>query len=973
MPVQTDHGIGLSWPKDFEAILPLIRREWGIGDQLYLNRMLGKGRSGALVYIADVSSSDFRGQAILKLDHVSHSSEQEKLEGELHAQAIKDAPEFAAAHLPRIIHSLHNDDVLAILSTIAGRGLEYADPLYDLSHDRQLEVIRHVSLGLLEEWNADYGLSSGLQMPQALLRSWLDHRIDPALGGRIHSFLQDDCQISPDTPTILYNGHWYPNPLAFYDQAIETPERLQLRAVMGHVHNDLHGDNLLVGQREQQEPHADPSYYLIDLAMYQSKQYLLFDHAYFEFTTLLANRGQGSAEDWEAVVAQVRRYRSDVETELRTDDFGLIEIIETVRKGVADWVNSHEADRLSFMESQQILARVAVGLSFSHKRLSNDQRKKAFYFAAVNLKDYLRLNRVDWPKHGQELFIERTDAGQAPVHVSAKQTTIPIPSGARPAPAPPVPAPSRNRFTLISLVVAAIAGLALFAAVLGLRDGQLPGPAEVVSTDDALKALSADNGDISQRPSVAVMPFTNANQTFGDNFADGLTIEIINVLARTGQVRIPGFASAMKFKNEDADVRQVGEALNVEYVVEGTVEQINDQVRIAVNVYDAATGNLVWNGLFNESKERVFKAQEDLAKAIGNALSVTLDVSSETLAANRTQDSEAYHAYVRGISLLEQRGDALVRSIALLERAVELEPDFAAAWAALSIAYNIAPTYLRVAGGEQVRPSVYYRRSKNAALKALDLDPELSEVQHAAGNMYQRDRQWIQSERAYQRALELDPANHRAMQDYGGLLQTVGKPKQALELLERAKALDPNNDLYRLMLARLSFQLSETEEEVAEIEAIFRETPSLRELAFRPIIAAGARVGELDKARDLIVSCVTCTQRFRSRALSLINSAGVVPAKEIYEAYRDEPYLTYMFLYRYGDLDVALDLFEYNALESNYRLQYFTVPWGMINIVGSADRFDEIVEDMGLVTYWRRNGWSPMCEPTPTGPRCQRK
>ena len=98
-----------------------------------------------------------------------------------------------------------------------------------------------------------------------------------------------------------------------------------------------------------------------------------------------------------------------------------------------------------------------------------------------------------------------------------------------------------------------------------------------------------------------------------------------------------------------------------------------------------------------------------------------------------------------------------------------------------------------------------------------------------------------------------------------------------------------------------------------------------------------------------------------------------MPAKEIYEAYRDEPYLTYMFLYRYGDLDVALDLFEYNALESNYRLQYFTVPWGMINIVGSADRFDEIVEDMGLVTYWRRNGWSPMCEPTPTGPRCQRK
>ncbi|MEM7075005.1 MAG: tetratricopeptide repeat protein [Pseudomonadota bacterium] len=974
MPSPTDHRRGLGWPDAFQSILPLLRSKWGMGDQVLLSRVLGNGRSGALVYVVDVSTKNFEGQAILKLEEVSDSGRQEKLEAALHAEAITDSPEFAALHLPRLLQSLHHEDKLAILSTIAGRALEYADPWHDLSFDRQLEVIRHVSVAMLEDWNAGYSLSPGLLMPQDLLRGWLGYRIDPRNGGRIHGFIQDECGIPCTSPSILVNGHWYPNPLAFCDSVVEVPERLQLRGALGHTHNDFHGFNLLVGKPEGQSTTEGPDYYLIDLAMYQSKTFLLYDHAYFEFTTLLANRGERSAEDWEAAIAPLRRYRHDVDVELKTDDHGLIEIIETLRAGVSNWINTHEADRLAYMESQDLLARVAVGLNFTHKRLPADMRRKAFFYAAANLKDYLKFNRIKWPKHGEELVISKhRSAPKTPSAVMPASGVgtdgapdnagrpVPPPAPATPGAATPAPASGSTggRTGVTGLVIAAVLALAVIAVfgwdTIAARFGT------GMASDPAQTEDSAPASGEPPPVSVAVMPFTNANQGVQDDFADGLTIEIIDVLASTKQLRVPGYSSSSKFRGSLEDTALIGRELGVDYIAEGTVSQVNDDVRISVNLLAASTGDQIWSGKFEENKDNVFQAQEDLAKAIGTALSVPLDVRSETLAANRTLDPDAYTAYLRGIALLEQRGQALVRSIRALERAVELEPKFPAAWAALSMAYNLVPTYLFEVEGSNVRPEYYYRLSRKAALTALDQNPDLSDAQHAAGNMYQRIRQWSRSEIAYKRALALDPDNHRAMQDYGGLLQTAGKPKEALELLARAISLDPINDLYHLMHARVSLQLTHADADLDRIQEVFRTAPALRELAFRPILARRSHEGKLDEARDLIASCTTCTERFRSRALSMIDAAGVRSGTEIFDEYRNEVFLGYMFLYTFGSLDLALDAFEYSALESDYRLQYFTVPWAMLDIVGPDSRFETILNDMGLVEYWKDNGWSPFC------------
>ncbi len=967
MLTEGDDGDGLPWPNEFKDILPLLRSKWGVGDQLYLERILGNGRSGAMVFVADVSCKEFAGQAILKLERVSDSEHQEKLEGSLHSKAIEDAPWFAREHLPKIVHSLHDKDTVAILSTIAGGGLEYADSWYDVSYDLQLGVTRQISRALLEDWNDDYELSSGLLTPQALLKSWLDYRLDPAQGGRIHGFLRDVCQIPPDAPSIHYNGHWYPNPLAFYDQVVEIPEKLLLRGVIGRTHNDLHGFNLLVGRPKHNEPDIDAKFYLIDLAMYQRKQFLLYDHAYFEFSTLLKNRGDRSAEEWEAIIAQLRRFRNDVDHGMRTDDLGLVEIIQAVRRGVSDWIKTHEAERLSFLESQELIARVAVGLSFVHKGLNDDIRKKALYYAAANLKDYLKLHRVKWPKSGHELTIDSAEPVSLSTSVGSRESAEPSGASGSPENARDTKVSNRKRVSEIALRVLAVAVVVALGFFLKTNFVTESTP----TTNEFVSALSEDTLADAFKVSVAVVPFENNNEVTEDHFADGMTIEVINALARSGQFRVLGFSSVSDFRGNDADIVDMGKELAVDYIVEGDVDRMQDHVHSSVSLYEASTGDLVWNGMFDENVADDRKA-ETVALAIGEALSISMDATSEGQADEQTLNPQAYAEYVRGIALLEQRGDALVRSTSALKRAVEIEPDFAVAWAALSIAYNVLPKYLREAEGEKVRPTVYYRLSKEASEKALQINPNLSEVQHAAGNVFQRDRQWVSSEEAYRNALELDPYNHRAMHDYAGLLAMVGKPGTGLELLERARALDPNNDLYRLMAARTAYMVEPSDFNLESIETVFREAPAFRELAFRMILAARIARDEVEEARALIAACSTCTQGFQSRALALIDAAGVLPIEQIYDAYRNDVYLSYSYLYHYGSIDVALDLFEYNALESNYRLNYFTVPWGMVDIVGTTDRFQEIVELMGLETYWDANGWSPMCRPVEGGFECQR-
>ncbi len=988
MPEVIDSGDrGLGWPESYAEILPILRRQWQVDGDIYLSRQLSGGKSGALVYSVDIATQSFTGQAILKLDQAADPSWQEQHEADLHQRAIEDAPGFAAQHLPRLLHCVHHGNQIALLSTIAGRGLEYAEQWIDCSYDRQLEVIREVSSGLLEEWNVNYRLNAGMFMPQEVLQSWLGYRLDPAQGGRIHGFLSDQCGIPVDAPAIIFEGRWYPNPLAFANGSTAIPERVRLRGAVGHCHGDFHGLNLLVDRRLK----TRPNYYFIDLALYQSEQFLFYDHAYFELANLLNLRGNASSGDWKSLVAQLSDDPTQHEpSELRPDDIGLIELTKALRQGLADWIERNEADRLAFMESQAILARMAVGLNFANKPMALASRQMAYFYAASNLKDYLKLNRIEWPRTGPEYKIggaphaadvarpepkdlpaatapdRAAPAAQAPTSTRAKPARA-----ARASRGAPSPGDGRRRRSLLRLAVLCAAAVGLLViAVLGGRElvtsrngpSTVSAPAEG-TTDSGL--LPAPDGQ--PTTSLAVLPFRDLKADGDDGFADGLSIEIASVLARTGMIKMPGMSSTFKFKDDLDDVRAIGRALNVDYLLEGTVLRDGDNVRIAVSLVRAEDGFLIWSQTFRETMGNVFVTQEKIAERIGAELSTPLDIDADILKAERTDDPRAYELFVRGLAFLEHRGLALQDGMAVLERAVEINPDFAAAWGALSLVYNLIPTFVKEIDGRPVNVVVYYRKAKEAALRAQRIDPDLPVVHHAIGAMYQRERQWAAAEDAFQAALHSDPYAHRVMLTYGALLYTVGKQGEARALVDQAKEIDPLNELYNLWAAFLRWQGDQTEETITPIEDIFRRSPQYREIALRIVIDHRARAGELDKARDLIEACRGCSQALRTKASTMLDDAAAEPAGQLFDQYKDANILGYQLLYAVGGKEVTLEAFQYYGVDALRRLLFFTVPWTLVSVVGDSKEFYEIADDMGLVDYWRKRGWPDLCEPATDG------
>lgn len=240
-----------------------------------------------------------------------------------------------------------------------------------------------------------------------MLRDWLGYRLDPA-EGRVHSFLAAECGLQAETPSFIADGRWFPNPLAYALAPSAGTGDIQLRAAVGHSHGDLHGLNVLVQPLDD----GGSTYYLIDLALYRPDAFLFYDHAYFELSTLLQKRGEAELSHWCSILRSLDpREQSRARPAQNADDLGLVQLIRTLRQQTFAWIEDHEPNRLSYLASQVLLARVAVGLNFVNKPLEAPERAKALLFAAAELKTFLKLHTIDWDKQGATLDLPVGDAG----------------------------------------------------------------------------------------------------------------------------------------------------------------------------------------------------------------------------------------------------------------------------------------------------------------------------------------------------------------------------------------------------------------------------------------------------------------------------------------------------------------------------------------------------------------------------------
>jgi TolB-like protein/Tfp pilus assembly protein PilF len=289
--------------------------------------------------------------------------------------------------------------------------------------------------------------------------------------------------------------------------------------------------------------------------------------------------------------------------------------------------------------------------------------------------------------------------------------------------------------------------------------------------------------------SIVVLPFINLSADPGNEyFADGITEEIIDALTRIPELRVVARSSAFSFKGKHIDLRNVGKQLNVRTVLEGSVRKADNRLRISAQLICAADGYHLWSERYDREMQDVFAIQEEIARAIAERMKVTFPWSERPLVKTGTTNLEAYQSYLKGHALLHKRGTAIPRALAACQRAVNLDSNYALAWAAVANCYTTLGWYGLVVPQESMP------KATEAARRAVTLDSSLAEAHSAlafAALMGTWDR--AEAEREFTRSLQLNPKDVQALGWYGCLFLQLseGRMTEGLEQAKSALVWDP--------------------------------------------------------------------------------------------------------------------------------------------------------------------------------------
>ena len=299
--------------------------------------------------------------------------------------------------------------------------------------------------------------------------------------------------------------------------------------------------------------------------------------------------------------------------------------------------------------------------------------------------------------------------------------------------------------------------------------------------------------------SIAVLPFMNRSASPDDDyFSDGLADELLGLLAKIKGLRVSAPASSFYFKGKDVPLVEIGKALNVATLLDGSVRRVGPRVRISVQLVSPSDGNQIWSETYDRTLEDIFAVQDDIARSVVTELRTALlgehsHVSEQArvdvtqAARGRSKDPEAYRLYLLARHFMDQFiRDSTAKAITNLEGAVERDPGFALAWSELSVACA------RGVGWMWTPPAEGFARSREAVERALALEPTLSHghVQAAWLKMF-HFTDWLGAEQSLARARESAPGDASVLRLSGVLANALGRSDEAIELSRRSLDQDP--------------------------------------------------------------------------------------------------------------------------------------------------------------------------------------
>ena len=432
-------------------------------------------------------------------------------------------------------------------------------------------------------------------------------------------------------------------------------------------------------------------------------------------------------------------------------------------------------------------------------------------------------------------------------------------------------------------------------------------------TPEPVSNSQAQKGETTEK-SVAVLPFVNmSDDKQNEYFSDGISEELLNVLVRVKGLRVPSRTSSFTFKGSEKNLSEIGAELQVDHILEGSVRKAGDRIRVTAQLIEVNTDTHLWSETYTRELDDIFAVQDEIAQAIVSALKVTLTGADQSpVSTQATTNVDAYNNYLLGRHLWNQRSpDSLLASAKPLREAIEADPDYAKAWAALADAYVLIPEY----GSGTI--TEYIPMAHDAIEKALAINPNSSPALTTSAYikfMYDYDLKGAHED--FEKAISIDPGYATAHQWLGELLAAEGRLDAALDELALASRADPLAPIIPHDSGWVLMYSNRKEEAFGYYREALKLDPNFQ-AAIGNLMTLSQITGRYDQARahahelarivgndisaDLAVIDALENPALKPRALELVSQAAALPDGTMGKAFY------FMIL---GETELSLDYLE---------------------------------------------------------------
>jgi adenylate cyclase len=500
-------------------------------------------------------------------------------------------------------------------------------------------------------------------------------------------------------------------------------------------------------------------------------------------------------------------------------------------------------------------------------------------------------------------------------------------------------------------------GAAVFLLLVGLAGAYVLVPAYM--------RLSAETEpDRAEIRSLAVLPFVDMSPAADQEyFSDGISEELLNLLARLPGLQVAARTSSFAFKGRNEQVAEIGRQLNVAAVLEGSVRRDRDRIRVTAQLIDARSGFHLWSENYDRDASGVLALQDDIARAIVSAIRLRLAGGNAEAAAlltgpavRATVDPETHTLYLRGLHHWHRRRiPDFHLSIEYFQQAIARDPRFAPAHAGLAL------SQITLTGYDNSTTDTMVPMARASAERALELDPTLPDAFAALGLTARREGDWSGAERHYRRALQLSPNHLTAHHWLSQHLVAMGQFDEAIALARRALELDPLSLIINNNLGFIHQFRGEAEQAARAYEATIELDPSFP-TGLANLWGAYLRLGRFDDAlavldrieenggRPVVDAFRTYIEGLRDPAR---RGPAIVALQEVGRRPDANAWHLALLSATIGELDAALDLLERAYAERHFNLPYLVVMPQLRPLHGHP-RYEALVRDLGLEGVRRR-------------------